>query len=232
MSTSTNEALRHAPLSTLRIDLDAIAQNYLSLQKKLKRGCDAAAAVKADAYGLGAGPVADILHQAKCRHFYVADMAEGIALREGLAGREAQIYALQGPWGSALHDAFRHTITPVLNSLGDVHFWADTAKVREKRLPAVLHLDTGMNRLGLRPRDVEGLAADPSLLKALDIRYVMSHLACADVSSHPMNAAQLGLFLKLTRLLNLPCALSLANSSGIFLGEKYHFDQARPGEAG
>lgn len=231
MSTSTNETSRHAPLSTLRIDLDAIAQNYLSLQKRLKRGCDAAAAVKADAYGLGAGPVADILHQANCRHFYVADIAEGIALRKGLDGREAQIYALQGPWGSALSDASHHAITPVLNSLEDVHFWTDAARAAGKRLPAVLHLDTGMNRLGLRPRNVETLATDPSPLKALDIRYVMSHLACADHPSHPMNATQLGFFLKLTRLLNLPCPLSLANSSGIFLGEEYHFDQTRPGAA-
>lgn len=231
MSTSTNETPRYAPLSTLRIDLDAITQNYLSLQKRLKRGCDAAAAVKADAYGLGALEVAATLHDANCRHFYVADMAEGIALREGLGGREAQIYALQGPWGSALSDASHHAITPVLNSLDDVHFWAGTARAEEKRLPAILHLDTGMNRLGLRPHDVEGLAADPSPFKALDIRYVMSHLACADESAHPMNARQLGLFQRLCAMLNLPCPLSFANSSGIFLGEAYHFDQTRPGAA-
>ncbi len=221
-------------LAHLEIHLDRIRRNYLFLQKKLARGCDCAAAVKAEAYGLGADQVVPELYAAGCRHFFVAHAGEGIRARAVLpeeAGKEkitgAQIYVLHGTTGAAAEDFLRHDLIPVLNSLGDIAAWAGAAKEKDKKLPAVIHLDTGMNRLGLPADEAAKLSAD--LLQPLDVRYVMSHLACADEAGHPKNKEQLEKFRRLTGALDLPARLSFANSAGIFLGTDYHFDQVRPG---
>src|SRR6187399_56815 len=92
------------PLSTLEIHLDAIARNYLLLKKKLKTGADCAAVVKADAYGLGAAPIARALFDQGCRHFFVAHFDEAAALRPSLPEKDAIIYVLNGPWGAAAKD--------------------------------------------------------------------------------------------------------------------------------
>ncbi len=220
-----------SPLSVVEIRLDAIRHNYLLLQKRLARGCDLAAAVKADAYGLGAESVAPELYRAGCRHFYVAHAVEGIAVRAVLpedAGK-AQVYVLHGSGGAPPEDLTRHGLIPVLNSFGAIETWSARAKREERKLPAVVHFDTGMNRLGLAAAEAARLCAAPEILNPLDLRYAMSHLACADEPDHPKNKQQLEKFKSLTAELGVPCRLSFANSSGIFLGDGYHFDQARAG---
>jgi alanine racemase len=217
------------PLSSLEIHLDQIRRNYLALQKRLVRGCDCAAVVKADAYGLGGGAVADELYKANCRHFYVAHAAEGVAVRQALGVQDAHIYLLHGPRGIAPTEIIQHQLTPVLNTPRDIEYWSGFAKASGKKLPAVIHIDTGMNRLGLTVAETGWLKNNAALLQWLDIRYLMSHLACADEPAHLKNTEQLEKFRQLTALLGLPSRLSFANSSGIFLGADYHFDQARPG---
>lgn len=215
----------------LDIHLDHIRRNYLFMQGRLARGADCAGVVKADAYGLGAAAVAGELHKAGCRHFYVAHAEEGARLRAALAGLDAQIYVLHGPRGLSADDFCAAQLIPVLNSSDDIAYWAETAKTRNRRLPAVIHLDTGMNRLGLSAAEVETLASDASIIKPFDLRYLVSHLACADEPAHPKNAEQLALFKSFVARLNLPCPLSFANSAGVMLGPEYHFDQVRPGAA-
>ena len=221
------------PLSLLEISLDSISRNYLALQKRLTRGTDCAAVVKADAYGLGAAVVSVELYKSNCRHFYAAHAAEGVVVRRVLAGLEdvqpAQVYALHGMGGIPAEELLRNNIVPVLNSYGDIEQWSALARKVDKNLPAVLHIDTGMNRLGLSADEVVRLKNNTDLLKGIDVRYVMSHLACSDTEEHPKNQEQLEAFKKLTAQLGLPCRLSFANSGGIFLGSDYHFDQARPG---
>lgn len=217
------------PLSTLEIHLDAIARNYLLLKKKLQNGADCAAVVKADGYGLGAVQVARALFEQGCRHFFVAHFDEAAALRPSLAEKDAIIYVLNGPWGAPARDFATAGLVPVLNSPGDIAYWSAAAKAENRRLPALLHIDTGMNRLGLSQNETESLAQDKEPLQGLDLRYIMSHLACADEPQHPKNAGQLTLFRKLTAALGVPCRYSFANSAGIFLGSDYHFDLARPG---
>ena len=218
-----------SPLSLLEVHLDRITRNYLALQKRLVRGADCAAVVTADAYGLGVIPVVQELYKANCRHFYVAHASEGIEVRAVLGKQEAQIYAFHGVAGITHAELLENNIIPVLNSLGDIEQWSAFAKTTGKKLPAVLHIDTGMNRLGLSETEVERLKNNIDLLKSLDVRYIMSHLACADEAAHPKNKEQLIKFKKLTQQLGLPSRLSFANSAGIFLGNDYHFDQARPG---
>ena len=98
--------------------------------------------------------------------------------------------------------------------------------------PAALHIDTGMNRLGLGPDEVAALAAKRGPLERIDVALVMSHLACAEERDNPMNARQLAGFHAAVRQLGLEGKpLSLANSSGIFLGPEYHLQMTRPGAA-
>lgn len=214
-----------ASLSTLDINLDAVTRNYLFLNKKMKLGADCGAVVKADAYGLGAGPVAKTLYAQNCRHFFVATFDEGAAVRAVLP--EALIYVLHGPHGAAEEDFAAQNLVPVLNSLPDIEYWTAFAAKTGRKQAAILHIDTGMNRLGLGRADVTKLPFDA--LKSLDIRYVMSHLACPDTPAHPMNRAQLELFRTLTAAMGRPFRYSLANSAGILLGEDWHFDLTRPG---
>ncbi len=116
---------------------------------------------------------------------------------------------------------------PVLNDLAQIERWRRFAKGEH---PALLHLDTGMNRLGLSPAETDRLAAEPALIAGVGIRAILSHLACAEETDNPMNEAQrLAFAASLARLPRAPA--SLAGSSGIFLGAPYHFDFVRPGAA-
>ncbi len=108
--------------------------------------------------------------------------------------------------------------------------WAAYCRARGRRLAAAIHIDTGMNRLGMPENEVEQLAAEPDLLAAFETTLVMSHLACADEPDDPMNERQRERFEALRAKLP-PAPASLANSGGTFLGPRYHFDLVRPGIA-
>jgi len=221
------------PVSVLEISLDRIRRNYLALQKMLAKGCDCAAVVKADCYGLGVAAIVPQLYKANCRHFYVAHASEGVAVRTALKGVEeaqaAQIYAFHGSGGVTAEELVEHKIIPVLNSLGDIDHWSDFARERARKMPAVIHIDTGMNRLGLTSMEVGRMKNNGDKMRWLDVRYVMSHLACADESGHHKNELQLMKFKYSVDQMGVAARLSFANSSGIFLGSGYHFDQVRPG---
>jgi alanine racemase len=213
----------------LEVHLDRVARNWLFFKKKLKSGADCAAVVKADAYGLGAAEVSRALFDQGCRHFFVAQAGEAALLRKALPEKDAVIYVLGGPWGMKPSDFTRLGCLPVLNSPQDIETWAHAAAKAGKKLPAVLHLDTGMNRLGLSKVETSALAEDRAALQGIQLRYIMSHLACADEPAHAMNARQLKDFNARIAALGLPCRYSLANSAGILLGPAYHFDLVRPG---
>jgi alanine racemase len=212
----------------LTIDLAAIRANYRLLRERLN-GATCAAVVKADAYGLGARPVATALVDADCRHFFVAHLDEGVALRPNLP-TDVELFVLHGAPPGTEADCLEHGLIPVLNGLEQVDGWTALARERGRALPAILQIDTGMSRLGLSPRELDAVTAEPGRLDGIDLRYVMSHLACAEQQDQPMNAGQLARFHAARE--RLPAApASFANSSGIFLGAGYHFDLARPGAA-
>jgi alanine racemase len=210
----------------LEIDLAAIAENWRRLRQRLAPPASAAAVVKADAYGLGIAYVAPSLAQAGCTLFFVATVDEGMALRRLLPAVE--IAVLNGLLPGTGDDFREARLVPVLNDLGQIAAWRDAVDTRA--LPAIIHIDTGMARLGLAPSDVARLAAAPEILAALKLRAVLSHLACADEPEQAANARQLAAFR--AALATLPRApASLVASSGIFLGADYHFDITRPGAA-
>jgi len=215
----------------LSINLDAITANWRALTARLKAGARAGAVVKADAYGLGLAAVAPALHNAGCREFFTASLDEGIELRALLP--DCPIFVFFGLQPGEAKEFSRHHLTPILNNLGQIELWQRQTN-RGVTENALLHIDTGMSRLGLPPEEVARLAAEPERLASLNIAFVMSHLACAEQPEHPMNEAQLSEF-KAALVSLAPAAgaakLSLANSSGIFLGPEFHFDLARPGAA-
>lgn len=211
--------------AVLTIDLGAVVANWTQLRDRVAPA-ECAAVVKANAYGLGVDRVVPALAAAGCRTFVVAQFEEALAVR-AVAPPEARVLSLGGLPAGTAPDFTAHRILPVLNHLGDIAGWRAHAKTQGTALPAVVHLDTGMNRLGLGPDELDTLVGDLSRLDGVDVRVWMTHLACADEDS-VMNSQQLGRFR--SAIGRLPAAAaSFANSSGIFHGTAFHFDLVRPG---
>jgi alanine racemase len=211
----------------LTIDLDALAANYRRL-RDLAPPAECAAVVKADAYGLGMAQAAPALVRAGCRTFFVATLGEATALRALLP--QAMVYVFSGlmPGSAELYRAA--DLRPVLNSADEIKEWASFCASRGERLPCAVHIDSGMNRLGLSADEVDQVAAARDLWQTLTLSLVMSHLACADEPNHPKTETQRQTFDQLRA--KLPGALaSLANSAGILLGRAYVYDVVRPGIA-
>ena len=209
----------------LTIDLDALAANYRLLAERAGTA-ECAVAVKADAYGTGMALAAPVFARAGARTFFVADLNEALELRSLLP--DAAIGVFNGLMPGCEADYAAHDLLPVLNHLGDVERWAAHASGREAPLPAFLHIDTGMNRLGLGPDELDILVDETDRLAGIDLRAIMSHLACAEDAADPMSEEQRDSFC--AALERLPAApTSLANSSGIFRGPDFHFDMVRPG---
>ena len=213
-------------MAVLEIDLDAVAANWRTMDAS--HGGATAGVVKADAYGLGAKFVVPKLLAAGCRDFFVAHLEEAVAVRPRVPG--VMFGVLNGIRAGEEGVFSAHRITPVLGSLREVAIWRAEAARVARELPAILHVDTGMARLGLAPHEVWALQGDAVLLEGLRVEYVMTHLACADEPGHAMNARQAASFRAVTA--GFPgVRTSFANSSGMFLGSPFWSDLARPGAA-
>jgi len=225
-SKAAAKASQHAG-AVLEIDLDAVAENFKKLAERVGPNVRVAAVVKADAYGLGVEKVAPALARAGAKTFFVATLDEGLALREILP--RAQIAVLNGLVMGEPADFAKAALLPVLNDLGQVATWQGYAE-RRGGAPAMLHIDTGMARLGLSRKETQRLIAEPGLLKGFTLVLIMSHLACSSEAAHPLNDTQLDAFH--AALKHLPSApASLAASSGLFLGGDFLFDMVRVGAA-
>ena len=200
---------------TLTIDLGALVANYRALAART--AAEAGAVVKAAGYGLGAGAVARALAGAGARHFFVATAGEGADLRAALGDGPA-IAVFSGHMEGDTATIRAAGLTPMLN---------DPAQLARHRAALPGHgfgiqLDTGMNRLGFEPADWAACRDE-----ARDATLVMSHLACADDPSDPLNASQLATFRAMTD--GIAARRSLAATGGLLLGPAYHFDLVRPG---
>ncbi|HEY3636591.1 MAG TPA: alanine racemase [Rhizomicrobium sp.] len=214
-------------LTCLTVRLGAIAENFHVCGEI--SGAAVAGVVKADAYGLGLAPVARTLADAKCSTFFVARLEEGLALRPLLP--DARIFVLDGVLSESVEALVTHRLIPVLNSLDDIAIWSGAARARQTVLDAALHFDTGMNRLGLPPDELSTLSSErPRRLTGINTVLVMSHLACSDDPSAPMNENQLERFRAGLAMLP-PAPASLAASGGVLLGKAFAFDLVRPGVA-
>jgi alanine racemase len=201
----------HHPLR-LTIDGSAIQSNWRWLAERA--GVAAGAAVKADGYGVGARETTDKLLEAGCRDFFVSTWAEAAAL--GGLPEGVSLVVLHGVGPDDVEAALRLPARPCLNSAEQVARWKEIAAGRE----CDVMIDTGMNRLGLRPTEI-------GVLDGLAIDTLHSHLSCAD-EDDPLNEMQLERFRAVASALPAK-RYSMANSAGIGLGREYSFDLVRPG---
>lgn len=204
------------PTLRLRIDTEALADNWRALDRMSRPG-RAGAAIKADCYGLGIDRCLPVLRDAGARDFFVAHWQEVEAALRHVTPE--QLSVLHGPVTEAEAAYARATgVRPVINSTHQARIWNETGGG-----PCDLMVDTGINRLGIAP----GECGDPAIT-ALDVQVLMSHLACADEPGSAMNARQLKAFRAVVQQVPHREA-SLANSAGIGHGADYVFDLTRPG---
>ena len=219
--------------SYLTVDLGAIAANWRYINSLSSVATTTAAVVKANGYGLGANHIAGALARAGCTEFFVANLDEAIALRQHLDDlglSQPQIMTLHGCYLYELESHAKFRITPVLNDLEQLSRWRIFSQQQSDKLPAMLHIDTGMTRLGLDTDQTDWLIENKSALDGIDCRYVMSHLVSAEIDDDPTNARQLDAFNEIRRWFAGTPA-SLANSAGSLLSAAYHFQMTRPGIA-
>jgi len=210
----------------LTIDLSAIEANWKKLASTTVP-VECAAVVKADAYGCGLEPVTQKLAKAGCRTFFVADVTEGRRVRA--IAPDAVIYVLNGLMPGSAQAFADDYLRPVINSATELAEWDAFVAGRSWRGGAALHVDTGMNRLGITID--EAVAIAPRIQSENHgFTLLMSHLACAETPDHPMNDRQIRLFREI-RIMYRGVSSSLANSSGIFLGGTIFCDLVRPGVA-
>src|SRR6185312_3469550 len=196
MSGSDFEAAR------LTVRLGAVNANFRAC-RQLCGPAAVAGVVKADAYGMGMIPVARSLAAIGCDTFFVARLEEGVKLRPVVP--DARIFVLDGAPPDAVPALISHRLTPVLNSLAEIAAWSAAARELRTELDAAVHIDTGMNRLGLPAAELAVLAAEAKTrLDGLRVVLWVSHLACADDPGAKMNRIQLDRFH--TALAMLPAA--------------------------
>jgi alanine racemase len=210
----------------LHIDLDALAANWRILRDHAG-GAETAAVVKANAYGTGIEKAVPALSKAGCRTFFVAHLSE--AIRARAVAPEATIYVLNGLFSGTCPTYAQYDLRPVLGSFEEIEEWVGFCRAQSQKLKAAIHVDTGMNRLGLTVP--QGLTLkDRGELKDFDTALLMSHFVSAEESDNPLNAQQIEAFEALrSSLPGVPA--SLPNSSGIFLRDKPGYDLVRPGYA-
>lgn len=211
----------------ITINLGAIARNWATLAK-LVAPARCAAVVKADAYGLGVDRVVPALSAVGCRTYFVATADEAGHVRA--LDASAQIFVLDGLLAGSAQSLASNAAIPCLASREDIAEWQVLQRTLRRALPGALNLDTGLNRLGLSQDDIRHIAKEPTRWRDIPLALVMSHLACADDPTDPMNEAQRTRFE--TMRMMLPSApASLAASDGLMLGAAYHYDLVRPGYA-
>ncbi|MEH6791857.1 alanine racemase [Parasphingorhabdus sp.] len=204
--------------ATARVQLDsaALVANWQALNR-LSGTAKAGAAVKANGYGLGARGVVRHLLAAGCQDFFVANWQEAQEIEDLTAGK-ASVSVFNGVRSVDMPFASQSPAKPVINSLEQLERWRGMGQVCD------IMINSGMNRLGINPEDLQ-----PGMLDGMAIDMLMSHLASADEDG-PQNGAQLAVYRSAMEIVPHRRA-SLANSAGIALGSDFHFDVTRPGLA-
>ncbi|WP_042995441.1 alanine racemase [Bartonella quintana] len=226
MNNKANPLLPYTAVAT--IDVSAIVANYKTLAQHVAPA-ECSAVVKANAYGLGADKIVPALYRAGCRIFFVAQIEEALQLKDILPSN-VTLALLNGPPHATEEFIAQAGIIPVLNSWNAIENWQKLCQKKDKKFPAIIQIDTNMNRLGLDKKELQQLIKKPTVFEKAEIKYILSHLANGDDATHSSNYTQLAAFK--TVLTQLPtCRASFANSGGIFLGPDFYFDLVRPGIA-
>ncbi|WP_111643390.1 alanine racemase [Marinimicrobium alkaliphilum] len=215
----------------LTVDLNALAHNWGVIGARLNDGVEIGAVIKANAYGLGAEPVGLRLYREGCRRFFFATFDEAHKGR-GWLPADADVILLGGVSGENAVACLYDGITPVLYSRVQIEHWAGVCRAHQRTGGCWVKVDTGMTRMGLSGAEFDQLCREPECLAPAQPHFLMSHLACAEEPEHPLNEQQRVRFEQACQRFRVcfpEARRSLANSSGIFLGEPWHGDLVRPG---
>ena len=204
----------------LQINTKNLIKNFKSIKKIAKKSI-CGATIKANAYGLGDKKIYKLLYLNGCRNFFVATLNEAINLRRKY--KYGNIYVLNGVDVNKILFYSKQKIIPIINSIDEINI---INKLIKSKVKIGIHLDTGINRLGIKIKEISKLN-----LKKFDIQILLSHLASSEEIANKYNNFQNNLFKKtFIKFKNIKYK-SLANSMGIILGKKYHHDLIRPGIA-
>ena len=212
----------------LEINLKALSKNYKLIKKNLKSTTECAATVKADAYGIGAKKVAKSLIADGCKTFFASHLSESVELRK--VSKKIRIFCYHGIDVTNYREFIKFNIIPIANSLDQLNLVNKLSKKKQFNQGIAVHFDTGMSRLGLDENETNQFINNKIKYNSLKIDLIMSHLACGDRIKHSMNNRQLDKFTLIRKHFPKSKA-SLANSAGVFINKKYHFDLVRPGIA-
>ncbi|MCH9851871.1 MAG: alanine racemase [Alphaproteobacteria bacterium] len=223
-------------MPNLLIDKKALIANYHYLQQQTEAGVTVNPVVKGNAYGLGADLIAPLLCEAGANFFFTAHFEEALQLKQNPTLQNAGFAVFNGfvQNGATVRDYIAHGITPVFNSIGQMQAWRDTIGnvVQDTPYPTFLHIDSGMNRLGISYDEILQQCENKefyNLLKQVNVTRILSHLLASDDPASPYNARQLKKLQHLQQRIDIPMIVS--NSAGIMLGKDYHFAGVKPGAA-
>jgi alanine racemase len=201
------------------IRLDTIVDNFQQVKSLLPAEVKVLAAIKADAYGHGAIPIARALSQAGIDWLGVAIPEEGVQLRQ--AGIHTPILCLGGFWQKEqARECVNYQITPVLYRQDMLATLAEVTLAPRKPLEYHLKVDTGINRLGLSPNELNNFLAQAQSYPQLKLDGLLTHLASADeMAKDDFTATQILRFQQIAQLVRQqgfePHYYHLANSAGV-----------------
>ena len=206
--------------SILEVNTKNLIYNYKALSK-ISYNCLCAATVKADAYGIGVLETIQIMEKNKCKHFFVATLEEALFIRK--KKKNIALYILNGIESHNLLLFKKNNLIPIINSIKELKFIIKNNNFKQP-IKYGLHIDTGLNRLGISINELH--LFDTTKLK---LEILISHLSSADEIKNKYNNIQNNKFKEAFKYFKNIKYRSLSNSMGIILGNDYHYDLVRPG---
>lgn len=223
-------------LSALRQNFEAIRVYVNPPAEKRKTPRKVLSIVKGNGYGHGGPEVSKALEKFGSDWFGVASAAEGMELRK--AGVRKPVLVLGGFWPGEEKNLIEHNLTPAIHRCEHLAiFNAAAAKARKRHVGVHLKIDTGMNRLGLSPKDMDCFANQLAKCKHLELGGTFTHLASSEVLTDTpighQTAGQLerlhGATDRLRALGVSPGIVHIANSAAIAARPESWADMVRPG---
>ena len=212
----------------LNISLDIIKSNWTKLN--YASNGKASAVIKANAYGLGMIEVTKTLIDAGCNFFYLANLDEAITLRKKYPSNKISIAVFEGFFKGNELFYFKNNLIPIINSLNQLKRLDkyNITNQNEHSINAILNIDTGMNRLGLKKEEIDYIYENQYILRSTKWEFAMSHLTNSSDVHDQSNQEQLKKIHLFSEMFPY-FKISFANTGGIILGESFCFDQTRPG---
>lgn len=221
--------------SIMKLDMEAVRNNFRIITEKAKKinpNVKVSAVLKSNAYGFGIERICPILIKENCKNFFVTYLNEGLLIKdinENIGIKDYNIFVLS----PGIHQQenidiiLANKLIPVLRTIEEIHIYSSLAEKNNKKLPAVIKFDTGMNRFGLKDSDLINLE-DSRVLENIDVMYLMSHMCAANIPDSSLNEMQYKSMCNIKSIFpNTP--ISFGNSYSIFLDKKYSFDMIRVG---